>query len=141
MGYLDWVSVAASIATVLTVIFLIYQIRMETKATELQTAATKSQVYQNFVTNSMEIDHILIEHPEMRKYVYSDAEIGADVDMDLLMGIEELIVDVVENAEIFRDQIPEDRRIGWDKFIKQVKGSSAYQKYKELGYSEWYDIE
>lgn len=29
-----------------------------------------NQIYESFISNSLEIDRLLIEYPEMRKYVY-----------------------------------------------------------------------
>ena len=48
--------VAASIATVITIFFLIQQLR--------------NQIYSTFVQGALEIDCIMISYPEYRKYVF-----------------------------------------------------------------------
>lgn len=111
----------ALIISIITILFLIYQ-------TRIQTITTKNQIYQNFVNNSLEIDRALIEHPEMRDYVYGNKEVDeAKVDVNLLMSIEELLVDVVENIYVFRNSLPAKRREGWMEFARNVRQSPAYE--------------
>ena len=124
-----------SVATLVTVLFLFYQIRM-------QTISTNNQVYQNFVSNSLSIDRVLIEHPEMREYVYSNTPIDPQkVNIPLMMGIIELMIDVMENIEVFKDQIPKERLGGWMQFIADVRESSAYKYYMSQTTASWYAVE
>ena len=125
----------ASLATLVTLIVLLYQVRM-------QTVSTDNQVYQNFVSNSLSIDNVLIEHPEMREYVYGDTPIDPKkVDVPLLMSIIELMIDVMENIEVFKKQIPKERLGGWMNFVSDVKQSSAYKYYMSQKEESWYIVE
>ena len=60
--------IITAVAAIAGLIGLIYQ------SANLQ-ETINSQIYQNFVAHSLEIDHILIERPYLRKYVYYKAEI------------------------------------------------------------------
>ena len=131
MDIAGWIQVTASLATIFTIMFLFFQSRM-------QTLSTKNQVYQNFVSNSLEIDRVLIEYPQFRKYIYGNEPLDrSNPDWDQIMGIEELVVDVVENIEVFRNEIPEDRVEGWMEFVAQTRASSAYREFND-NYSKWY---
>ncbi len=124
----------ASTATAITVLFLVYQIR-------LQTVSTNNQIYQNFVSNSLEIDKALIAHPELRKYIYGNEPVDPEkVNVDLLLSVEELVVDVVENVKIFEKQIPRENLIGWKNFIRRVESSSGFEYFMEAC-GHWYDTD
>ena len=133
---MDWIALIQLVATaitLLTLVFLYLQIRV-------QIISTNNQVYQNFVNNSLEIDRILISYPEMRQYVYSDVHIDPEkVDIPRLMSITELLIDVMENIEIFKEQIPKDRIDGWMAFVDAVKNSSAYRMYMDI-HGSWYEV-
>lgn len=131
MNVTEWIQVLASLATIVTILFLFFQSRM-------QTLSTKNQVYQNFVSNSLEIDKVLIQYPQFRKYIYGNEPLDtSNPDWDQIMGIEELIVDVVENIEVFMNEIPANRIDGWMEFVAQMRSSSAYREFKN-NYSKWY---
>jgi hypothetical protein len=134
MESIEIAQLIASLATAVTVLFLVYQIR-------LQTVSTNNQIYQNFVSNSLEIDKALIAHPELRKYIYGNEPIDPDkVDVNLLLSVEELVVDVVENVKIFEKQIPHDNLIGWKNFIRRVESSSGFDYFMDAC-GHWYDTE
>ncbi len=99
-----------------------------------------SQIYQNFVSHSLDIDRILIERPYLRKYVYYKAEIEEDMDperLDELMSFIEMIVDIAENVDEYKKHIPKSRRDGWKQFFHDVKSSPAYAYYMER-HASWY---
>ena len=96
----------------------------------------------DFVNNSLDIDRTLISHPEMRQYFYGDAPIDPEkVDVPLLMSIIELMIDVIENIEVFQDRIPKDRRNGRMRFVSDVKNSSVYRYYMDPVHTPWYEVE
>ena len=52
--------------------------------------------------NSLEIDRLLIEHPELRKYVYYGENVDENTEnLDQLMSLIEFIVDATENIEVY----------------------------------------
>ena len=54
-----------------------------------------SQIYKNFVANSMEIDRILIERPYLRKYVYYGEPIDENTEnLDEILAFIELVTDI-----------------------------------------------
>ena len=97
-----------------------------------------SQIYQNFVANSLEIDRILIEKPYLRKYVYYGEPVNENTEnLDQILSFIELIVDITENIEIYKKYIPKSRREGWLEFVKDVKSTPAFDYYfKKQG--SWY---
>ena len=79
----------------------------------------KNQIYQNFVNNSLEIDRMLIEHPQFRKYIYGNETVNKDtLDLDLLMSMIELVNDVVENIYVYEKYIPKKTQNGMAEFRK-----------------------
>ena len=127
--------IIAAVISVASLLGLIYQ------SINLQ-ETINSQIYQNFVSHSLEIDHILIERPYLRKYVYYNAEIEENMDperLDELMSFIELIVDISENVELYQRHIPRSRRDGWMQFFKDVQATPAYACYMER-HASWYAV-
>ena len=117
MELADIIQILTITFSAITLVFLLYQ-------SKVQTTTTKNQIYQNFVNNSLEIDRMLVEHPEFREYIYGTKKIDEkEVDVNLLMSATELVIDAVENIYVFEDNIPKDRWKGWMKFAEQVEGS------------------
>ncbi|MBQ8000349.1 MAG: hypothetical protein IJ298_03935 [Ruminococcus sp.] len=126
-------TIIASVVEVITLVALIYQ------SINLQ-ATINNQIYQSFLNNSLEIDRILIEYPQFRKYVYGNEPIDENTkDIERIMSVMELMIDVSENIEIYKKYIPKSRRKGWMCFVEDVKKSSAYSYYMER-YSRWYEV-
>lgn len=103
-----------------------------------------NQIYSSCITNSLEIDRLLIERPELRKYIYYGEEIRDDTpDLERIMSIEEFIVDAVENIEVYHRYIPKDRRDGWLKFARDMKQTPAYKYYinnHDKMHGEWFEV-
>ena len=130
---MDIFAIVTAVIGIVSLIALIYQsINMRT--------TIENQIYQSFINNSVELDKILIERPEIRKYVY-DNEIVDDntEDLDRVMSTIELIVDITENIDVYKKFIPASRRDGWLAFVKDMENTSAYLYYMEK-YAHWYKI-
>lgn len=99
-----------------------------------------NQIYQSFIHNSIEVDKVLIEYPNMRKYVYDDDPISDDTeDLDRIMSVIELLVDITENIEVYMEYIPKSRRDGWRQFVNDIQSTHAYQYY--IGrYGHWFMV-
>ncbi|MBQ9929628.1 MAG: hypothetical protein IJO72_02475 [Oscillospiraceae bacterium] len=97
-----------------------------------------SQIYQNFVANSLEIDRILIDKPELRKYVYYGEPIDENTEnLDQILSFIELVIDISENIEVYKKYIPKSRREGWFAFVNDTKKTPAYKFYMEK-HQSWY---
>lgn len=97
-----------------------------------------SQIYQNFVANSLEIDRILIEKPYLRKYVYYGEPIDENTEnLDEILSFIELIIDVSENIEVYQKYIPKSRKDGWLTFVNDLKQTPAYDYYYKK-HGSWY---
>lgn len=128
MDLLDFITILISVASLVGLIYQSYNLK----------ATINSQIYQNFVANSLEIDRILIERPELRKYIYYCEPIDENTeDLDRILSLIELIVDVSENIEVYEKYIPKARKEGWFKFIKDVKSTPAYVFYMRK-HADWY---
>lgn len=111
----------------------------------------RSQVYQELINNSLEIDKLLIEKPELRKYIYGDAIVSADIpEVDQIMSLMEMIVDVLDNLGAQYKFIPKSEKEGWQLYAKQILSSPAAEYFitengswfsgnipKLLGESNW----
>lgn len=131
MKIYDIITIIISIAGLLGVIYQSMNLR----------ATINSQIYQNFVANSLEIDRILIEYPYLRKYVYGEESVTEETEnLDQIMSFIELVNDITENIEIYKKYIPASRRKGWMAYVEDVKGTSAYHFYMRR-YGDWYAVE
>ncbi len=128
MDFFDAVTLIISVASLAG---LIYQ-SINLKQT------INSQIYQNFVANSLEIDRILIEKPELRKYVYYGEPIDENTEnLDQILSFIELVVDISENIEVYKKYIPKSRKDGWFAFVNDLKKTPAYEFYMTK-HKEWY---
>ena len=128
MGLFDKVTLAISLASL---IGLIYQ-SINLKQT------INSQIYQNFVANSLEIDRILIEKPYLRKYVYYGEPVDEHTEnLDEILSFIELIIDISENIEVYKKYIPRERKKGWLTFVNDLKCTPAYAFYYQK-HGSWY---
>ena len=99
-----------------------------------------NQIYESFISNSLEIDRLLIEYPEMRKYVYYGEKVDENTpDLDRLMSIVEFVVDAVENIEVYNKYIPKNRREGWLKFVRDVTHTPAFEYFNKI-HGKWFEV-
>ncbi len=99
-----------------------------------------NQIYQSFIHNSIEVDKVLIEYPNIRKYVYDDVPVSDDTeDLDRIMSVIELLVNITENIEVYMEYIPKSRRDGWRQFVNDIQSTHAYQYYMGK-YGRWFMV-
>ena len=99
-----------------------------------------NQIYQSFIHNSVEVDKILIEYANIRKYVYDGVPISDDTeDLNRIMSVIELLVDITENIEVYMKYIPISRRDGWRQFVIDMQSTPAYQYYM-VKYGSWFAV-
>lgn len=97
-----------------------------------------NQIYSSFISNSVELDKMLIEHPYIRKYVYDNEPVTYETEnLEQIMSAVELAIDITENIEVYKKYIPKSRRQGWLKFAADIKNTYAYTFYMER-YGEWF---
>jgi hypothetical protein len=127
------VGVITSIIGIVSLIALIYQ------SYNLR-ATIGSQIYQSFITNSVEVDKILIEYPHIRKYVYDNVSVDEETEeLDRIMSVIELIIDITENIEVYRKYIPKARHDGWMQFVHDTQSTNAYRYYMNK-YGKWFEV-
>ena len=99
-----------------------------------------NQIYSSFISNSVELDKILIEYPDIRKYVYDNEPVTDQTpDLDRIMSVVELAIDITENIEVYKKYIPKSRYDGWIQFVKDIESTCAYQYYMKK-YSSWFIV-
>lgn len=99
-----------------------------------------NQIYQSFINNSVTLDKILIQYPELRKYVYDNEPVDDETDdIDRIVSTIELIIDITENISVYKKYIPRNRRQGWLKFVSDVEKTHAYHYYMRR-HGEWYIV-
>lgn len=126
--------IVALVISIISLVAVFYQ-NFKTKVT------LDNQIYSSFVANSLEIDRMLIEHPEVRKYVYDREPVDENTpDLDRMLSIMALIVDIMENIEVYRRYIPKNRRAGWMAFVADMKETPRYVYYQKK-YGHWYEVE
>jgi hypothetical protein len=97
-----------------------------------------NQIYSSFISNSVEFDKMLIEHPYTRKYIYDNEPVTCETEhLEQIMSAVELVVDITENIEVYKKYIPKSRRQGWLKFVADIENTYAYTFYMEK-YGEWF---
>lgn len=120
MSLIEIITLAISIISLVAVIYQSINLKL----------TIESQIYQSFITNSLEIDKVLVEHPHLRKYVYYNEEVNDNTEnLDEIMSLIELIIDTTENVEVYKKYIPKSRRDGWLVFVEDMKKTSAYKYY------------
>lgn len=130
---MEAISVITAVIAFVSLIAVIYQ-SINLKMT------IDNQIYQSFIHNSVEVDEILIEYPNIRKYVYDGVPISDDTeDLDRIMSVIELLVDITENIEVYINYIPKSRRDGWQQFVNDMQGTPAYQYYMGR-YGNWFVV-
>lgn len=127
VSILDLAQIIVAICTIITLLFLIMQIRA-------QNNSLKNQVYTTFVNGALEIDKILIQYPKLRKYVVDKEPIDPNLteeEIARLMSIEELVIDSLENIEAYKDSIPESQLRTWEDYGASMKDTSGFRFYME----------
>ncbi len=128
---MDWFAIISVVVSVASLLGLLYQ-NLNLRNT------INSQIYQNFVANSLEIDRILIEKPYLRKYVYYGEPVDENTEnLDEIMSFVELIMDISENIELYKKYIPKSRKEGWLIFVNDLKCTPAYKFYIKK-HGDWY---
>lgn len=90
----------------------------------------RNQVYQGLIDNSLKIDALLMEKPELRKYVYGEEKVDENTpDIDRIMSLMEFMVDVVDNVKAQEAIIPPAEKPGWRRFSRDVLSSPAAQYF------------
>lgn len=97
-----------------------------------------SQIYQNLVSNELEIDRILVEKPYLRKYVYYGEPVDENTEnLEEIMSFLELIIDIFENIQIYQRYLPKSRREGWLNFVRDIQQTPVYAFYMKR-HGHWY---
>lgn len=130
---MDILGIITAIIGVISLLALIYQ-------TINLRITISNQIYQSFINNSIEIDKILIQYPNICKYVYDGISVeDTTEDLDRIMSVVELIIDASENIDIYKRYIPKSRLGGWMQFVKDTQKTPAYKYFMDK-HKEWFEI-
>jgi hypothetical protein len=119
VGYGDVPTWLTFVVAVVGIVGVVLQLQMLRKSTELLHESTQVQVYQSLIQNSSKIDEILIERPELRKYIYDSAAVPRSKRRQAeIESLIELAVDMIDNLTIQAEYVPRKAREGWASFAE-----------------------
>jgi len=123
-----WLTFAVAVAGIVGVALQLQMLRKSTKV----------QVYEGLIQNSSKIDEILIERPELRKYIYD----GAAVPRSKLRQAEvesliELALDMLDNLKVQSKYIPKENLQGWRNYENNLLRQPTVEKYLR-DHGAWY---
>lgn len=130
-GIVNTLSIIGTLISIISLLAVLFQSIILKKTID-------NQIYSSFISNSVELDKMLIEHPYIRKYVYDNEPVTYETEnLEQIMSAVELAIDITENIEVYSKYIPKSRRQGWLKFVTDIKKTYAYTFYMER-YGEWF---
>ena len=103
---------------VLGLLFVIYQLKRVN--TSIRVSA-QSALYQQ----SSVIRHMLVEHPEVRKYIFESEPASKDLDnYDRICTIAEMMLNYLEHLVIQEDSLRKHDRDAWARFVRRTIDAS-----------------
>lgn len=130
---MDILNIIATVISIISLIAVLFQ-------SIILKVTIDNQIYSSFISNSIELDKILIEYPDIRKYVYDNETVTDQTpDLDRIMSVVELAIDITENIEVYKKYIPKSRYDGWIQFVKDIESTCAYQYYMKK-YGSWFIV-
>ncbi|HLV98467.1 MAG TPA: hypothetical protein VKT82_07285 [Ktedonobacterales bacterium] len=131
-------AIAQSLVSIIGIPVALGSLLLLARQTRSLEKSIRSQVYQGLTENAFRIDEILLEYPQFRDYLYDGKEVGDDTpDLARLMMAVELIIDVFENLNVQRDNIPRPVLASWDNYKNHVLNTPAVAYYLNT-HSDWY---
>lgn len=92
---MEILNIIATIISIISLIAVLFQ-------SIILKVTIDNQIYSSFISNSVELDKILIEYPDIRKYVYDNEPVTDQTpDLDRIMSVVELAIDITENIEVY----------------------------------------
>ena len=96
---MDILNIIATVISIISLIAVLFQ-------SIILKVTIDNQIYSSFISNSIELDKILIEYPDIRKYVYDNETVTDQTpDLDRIMSVVELAIDITENIEVYKKYI------------------------------------
>ena len=130
---MDILNIIATVISIISLIAVLFQ-------SIILKVTIDNQIYSSFISNSVELDKILIEYPDIREYVYDNEPVTDQTpDLDRIMSVVELAIDITENIEVYKKYIPKSRYDGWIQFVKDIESTCAYQYYMKK-YGSWFIV-
>ena len=101
----------------------------------------KKQIYQSFLSSIIEFNKVLMEHADLRKYLYDGEPVTDETEnLPQLMTLIEMILDISENIELNTKNIPKSKRHGWQAYVEDFKKTPAYNYYiSKQKYNNWFN--
>lgn len=94
---MDILNIIATVISIISLIAVLFQ-------SIILKVTIDNQIYSSFISNSVELDKILIEYPDIRKYVYDNEPVTDQTpDLDRIMSVVELAIDITENIEVYKN--------------------------------------
>ena len=98
----------------------------------------KSQVYQGLIENSLKIDLLIIDNPEINDYLYGKKKIIKTMkNYGKIIAMIDFIIDIIDNIKVQEKYIPKQAIPGWKSYTNEMLNLPGIKYY--LGYRKnWY---
>jgi len=122
-----------------TVIVFVRQARAMTNQSRATEKALLSGIYQAVTDNMLDIDHLFIDRPHLRKYFYDNEPVPEDeTARDQVLAVAELFTDFVDNHNTQSMHLPNTLIEPWTTYFQSMMCTSpALQNYWRR-YGSWY---
>lgn len=142
-------TVAAGSASVLSLVFVGFQLRSLAKQTLEQarqaaatTEAIHNSTYVEVAKAQFDQNRFLAEHPDLRVYLYGVAEgDGPQEELHKAQAAAEMFVDFVDLVVMQRDYLPHDMDKLWEKYVTDIMRTSGPVRDFWRSNRHWFDAE
>ncbi len=125
----DVVSILGLPILIASIILLIRQLRI--------------QAYQGVYDNMLSIDQFLVEHPELREYLYESKPLPTSdpVEFNRIIAAADMMLTFFEHVAGHKENMSEAKWRGWEEYMLDVFNKSPAMQFfwRTKGY--WYDEE
>jgi hypothetical protein len=147
MTFYETISLCISVAGFAAVIITLFLLMRQTKAIITQTTylaeSLKTATYQSVASQIFEVDKILIEHPELRAYFYSDKYIEKNSPhYERVIAVSDLLLDYFDTVLLQMRHFPQVwPRQWWETYIKDTFTHSPILREHLISIKGWYTEE
>jgi len=130
-------SLTLSFISLLSLIFVVVQVRQTT-------VSMQASMYATIATQTLEMDKMFIEKPELRPYFYDGQDIKkGDLNYDRVLSIAEYQLDYFDSTRtelgyIPRDQDTQEDRATWNNYLGDSFANSPILCERIKANPEWY---
>ena len=101
--------------------------------------ALRASVYQSLSRLAIEVDGTFLQHPELRAYFYDGISEPSDpTQLSRVVAVAETLIDLMDNFVVQAPHLPDHLSGPWDRYFKDIFGSSPAMQRFWRAHREWY---